>query len=582
MDSFAQKAASGPRGRQQIAAGEVRRAWTARLLVTLTVLFVLCVKVAQRSSADTLFALLATLAVYGLAILVLSRVMTSDEGRLRANLIGLILESLVLTAVLTVLGGLQGPLAGLYGILVLLGGLTLGRTGALAVGGTSLAGYSLALVLLHTQQLPQFALAAHAEAHSASLFGSLFLAAVLVASMLFATARFTELLRMRASKAESRYWALFNAAQEPLVVWDPQTLEILDANEGATALAGLPREDLVGGYGLELVPPEHHASLLRHVRELKLDGTATPLQYVRPDGDVRHLSLSHSSLDYEQRPANVTVVKDRTDQVRLGEEQQRYAERLEREVEARTGDLEDVNRKLRQLQSSLVQAQRLSAAEDLAASVAHSINNPLAALLGTVELALESSSASAPADPALERVLYLAHRIKRVVDSTLELFRRGTLKLEPTAPKEIVEALCDELRNRAAESKVLIELKVESNLPNIQVDRTLIVAALVSIAENAIEAMRTGGTLWVEAEAVPTVHAVRFRLTDTGPGVPASIRHRILDPFFTTKGGGTGLGLAIANGIIQGHQGTIRLDDRPLGGCVVTVELATEAASLAG
>jgi len=576
MDSFATKAAAGPRGRQQIAAGEVRRAWTSRLLVTLTALFVLCVEVAQRGRADTLFALLATLAVYGLAILVLSRVMTTEEGRLRANFVGLILESLVLTTVLAILGGLQGPLAGLYGILVLLGGLTLGRKGALAVGATSLGAYSLALVLLYSQSLPVFALEAHAKAHSASLFASLFLAAVLVASMLFATSRFTELLRMRAEKAESRYWSLFNAAQEPLIVWDPQTLEVLDANESATALAGLPREDLVGGYGLELLPPEHHAGLLRHVREIQLDGTATSLRYVRPDGEVRHLSLSHSSLDYEQRPANVTVVKDRTDQVRLGEEQQRYAGRLEREVEGRTADLEDVNRKLRQLQGNLVQAQRLSAAEDLAASVAHSINNPLAALLGTVELAIESGTTP---NPALERVLYLAHRIKRVIDSTLELFRRGTLQLQPTAPKEIVDALCDELRGRAHESKVLIEVKVEAGLPNIQVDRTLIVAALVSIAENAIEAMRTGGTLWVEAEAVPTVHAVRFRMTDTGPGVPANIRHRILDPFFTTKGGGTGLGLAIANGIVQGHQGTIRLDDRPLGGCVVTVELATEAAS---
>jgi len=185
MDSFATKAAAGPRGRQQIAAGEVRRAWTSRLLVTLTALFVLCVEVAQRGRADTLFALLATLAVYGLAILVLSRVMTTEEGRLRANFVGLILESLVLTTVLAILGGLQGPLAGLYGILVLLGGLTLGRKGALAVGATSLGAYSLALVLLYSQSLPVFALEAHAKAHSASLFASLFLAAVLVASMLF-------------------------------------------------------------------------------------------------------------------------------------------------------------------------------------------------------------------------------------------------------------------------------------------------------------------------------------------------------------------------------------------------------------
>jgi two-component system NtrC family sensor kinase len=279
----------------------------------------------------------------------------------------------------------------------------------------------------------------------------------------------------------------------------------------------------------------------------------------------------------------VSVIKDITDAVRRAEEQQRYAEELERKVDERTRDLErvnrdheNVNRRLRELQSRLVEAQHLRAVEALAGSVAHSVNNPLQALLGTIELEIESSSAPTA---GLQRSLALAKRIQRVVDSTLHLVRRGALQLRLERPAEIALALEEELRERARQQRVAIHSKIEPHVPDIYVDRTLLLSALGSIAENALEAMPRGGELELRLEAEPAARAVYFSIADTGPGIPAELRCKVVEPFFTTKGGGTGLGLAIANGIIQGHQGSLRIDRSPSGGALVQVQLKSDLTS---
>jgi signal transduction histidine kinase len=104
------------------------------------------------------------------------------------------------------------------------------------------------------------------------------------------------------------------------------------------------------------------------------------------------------------------------------------------------------------------------------------------------------------------------------------------------------------------------------------------VAALVSIGENAIEAMRRGGQLYIESEMLSDAEVVAFRISDTGPGIPRELRERIFEPFFTTRPSGTGLGLAIAQRAVRGHGGRIQIDDRPGGGAVISVEVPLHAA----
>jgi PAS domain S-box-containing protein len=252
------------------------------------------------------------------------------------------------------------------------------------------------------------------------------------------------------------------------------------------------------------------------------------------------------------------------------------AQRLENEVRRRTRELERANQELRELHTRLINAERMGAAQELAGSVAHAINNPLAALLGTVDMMLEGEKAP---DPRLLRIQGLARRIRAVVGRTLQLSREGTLNFTLEDPAEILREVHDEIAQRCRPRSVKLVLKIESPLPRAFADRTLLRAALVAVAENAVDASPEGGSVMLEAAAVDGLRLVEFRIADAGSGIPAKVRERIFEPFFSTKSTGTGLGLAIARGIVLGHEGRILFNDRPGGGTIATVQIPLQVTS---
>ena len=308
----------------------------------------------------------------------------------------------------------------------------------------------------------------------------------------------------------------------------------------------------------------------------------TARAFTTAKGEKRRVLVSHDITDLVAaeelaRRAHEELeerVRERTASLSTANEKLRESiaerERAEVELADRAGELEKLNAELRTLQLRLIQAERLGAEEEAAGSVAHAINNPLAALIGTLEMAVEQSTIRAP---LLGRSLALAQRIERVVDRTLRLLREGTLDLEPVDPSELLDELARDLRDRAAAQSVRIERKLAGGSSELVVDRALLSSALDSVAQNSLEAMLEGGTVWLEVEAVPGLNVVAFRISDSGSGIPDHLKETVFEPFFTTKAGGTGLGLAIARGVVHGHRGRIRIDDRPGGGTLVTIEL---------
>ncbi|MCP4006403.1 MAG: PAS domain-containing protein [bacterium] len=278
------------------------------------------------------------------------------------------------------------------------------------------------------------------------------------------------------------------------------------------------------------------------------------IQERRPDGSFTLLGLA----------SDVTASK------RLEEVRSRYAARLEAEVAERTRELEGANHVLRGLHERLMRSEHMRTAEHLAASIAHSINNPLAALLGTVQMSL--AEASKP-DVKLERALLLGNRIRLVVDRTLQLFRKGALDLGLHSPGEILDEVANALEQRAADLGVKLEVGIARDLPQIEVDRALLVEALGSIADNSLDAMPAGGRLTFDVSRVENVDVLRFCVTDTGHGIPEELQEKVLEPFFTTRGGGNGLGLPIARGVVHGHNGRIRLERGPEGGTRACIEV---------
>jgi PAS domain S-box-containing protein len=382
--------------------------------------------------------------------------------------------------------------------------------------------------------------------------------------------------RSEASReSEARYRALIDHTAELIVVCNergrihfasPSVLERFAIPAGAR-----PDRDI-----FRRVHEDDRERVERVFRTLLQSGRTQrmELRVISGDGETVWLEASGQRLrGGDGRFRVLLVARDIDERKRAERERQRDAERLEIEVARRTLELQRANAELRELHTRLIRAERMDAAQELAGSVAHAINNPLAALIGHVEMMLEGQDDN---DPKLERVLQLGQRIRSVVGRTLQLSREGRLNFSAQDPGEILQDVQEEIEDRASRRGVCVEIKREADLPRVKVDSTLLRAALVSIAENAVDASPEGGAVLLQAQVTSGGRVIEYRIEDAGPGIPPELRERILEPFFTTKPRGTGLGLAIARGVILGHSGRIRFTDRPGGGTLVTVEVPVE------
>jgi PAS domain S-box-containing protein len=376
--------------------------------------------------------------------------------------------------------------------------------------------------------------------------------------------------------SEARFRALAENATHLIAEIDASG-RLVYLNPAVREILGYPPVEGVGGGRFE--------SLVRHrfvhpddadIQELRRTFATTEprvgrMRMRRADGEWRWIEFASRSFRTARGDWHrVSIGRDVTEELALAEQLTRHAQTLEEQVERRTAALQAANQELRSLQQRMLYAERLGVAEELAGSVAHAINNPLAALLGTVEMEIEATPGG---NPRLLRIRRLAQRIQAVISQTLALFREGTLRLAEEEPARIIEEMLSEIEGRAALHGVRIHSKTAKDLPRFLVDRTLLAAALVSLAENAIEAMPDGGDLWIDVSALPQIGVVRFAISDSGPGIPPELHKKIFEPFFTTKSSGTGLGLAIAQGVIRGHEGRIQIGTRSGGGALLSVDV---------
>lgn len=239
--------------------------------------------------------------------------------------------------------------------------------------------------------------------------------------------------------------------------------------------------------------------------------------------------------------------------------------RMERHLQ----ELEGTRRALRESHERLIEVERLAAAEEFASDVADAINNPLAALLGRLQMRLEGK----PVDPEDERLYALATRIAAVVQGMSDLGKRRALSPREVPVPEIVKDAMRPVRALAEECGVKLTASLEPGMPPMFGDPLLLARALSALLENAVEASAEGGQVELRVAKVAGAGAVRFRVLDEGPGIAPELRERVFDPFFSTRSGSLGLGLALARRIATGHGGRIRIREGPGSGLVVTLDL---------
>ncbi len=365
-------------------------------------------------------------------------------------------------------------------------------------------------------------------------------------------------------ESEARHRALTETAVDIVVEFDtegsisyisPSTLEIL----------GHRPDELIGSRFDHWLHEDDLEAAEREFEHTLMAGSGT-----RPIFRVRHRRGGWIAMELEGRTYRaadgelrlVAILRDVSERIRMEEERRRYQRELEEEVERRTGQLERRNRELRELQSLLLHAERLGTAQDLTARVAHSIHNPLGALIGHLQMALRSDLRE-DANEVIERALGLSVRVSDVVKRILGLYRDGKADRAPIDVRDVLRDVSDELAERASLGHLEVAFEGPDTALSVFADRALLVSALTALAHNAVESMRDGGRLRVGAAPGPDPGSVVFEVEDDGPGIAPEVRDQVFDPFFTTKRTGAGLGLAIARGVVQGHLGTIELESRP-------------------
>ncbi|HNX30325.1 MAG TPA: ATP-binding protein [Holophaga sp.] len=206
---------------------------------------------------------------------------------------------------------------------------------------------------------------------------------------------------------------------------------------------------------------------------------------------------------------------------------------------------------------------RLATVGQLAASMAHELNEPLCSILGLAQLASKDRELSQQAKGDLGKIIDSSLRARDVVRGLLDFSRAEHARRTSVSLNQVVEDALDLFRARCAGAKVGIRLDLDPGLPRVRADATQIHQVLVNLIVNALQAMPKGGTLTLGTRR--RRKRVQLRVEDDGIGMGPETLRNIFVPFFTTKeaGHGTGLGLAIVQDIITTHGGTLSVESRP-------------------
>lgn len=226
----------------------------------------------------------------------------------------------------------------------------------------------------------------------------------------------------------------------------------------------------------------------------------------------------------------------------------------------------------------LVQSENMAILGELAAGVAHEINNPIGIISAYAEFLIRNAP---PGDPRVEdfRAIHKeARRCERIVAQLLDYAKPGASEIVPTD----LAALNDEVLGfifrpgRDTAPSIIIEKNYAKDLPAVQLNADQMKQALLNVYLNAQQSMQEGGRLVTTLQYDAETNQVRLQVQDSGPGISADNLKRVFDPFFTTRARGTGLGLSIARRMVESYGGTIELRSEKEKGTTVDIILPLE------
>ncbi len=352
---------------------------------------------------------------------------------------------------------------------------------------------------------------------------------------------------------DKKFRLLFEECPQPMCVFDPSTLDFLEANASARDLYGYTAEEFLR---MKLSDLQLQEEVERFVAEWK---TARPgpavWRHRTKSGRVIDVEMTVREMRYGGRPAALAVLVDVTGR--------------------------------RQLEEQLRQAQKMEAVGMLAGGVAHDFNNLLTIITGYSQLILNNIGPGDPNRHSVEQIMKAGERAGALTKQLLAFSRRQVLQPRVLELNKLVTSLSTMLQRLIGED-VELRLVLKPDVGRVSADPGQMEQVLMNLTVNARDAMPKGGILTIETAnaqigdqyvgrhiALKPGPYVVLAVSDNGTGMDAATRARLFEPFFTTKGAGrgTGLGLSTVFGIVKQSGGSVDVYSELGGGTCVKVYL---------
>ncbi len=357
---------------------------------------------------------------------------------------------------------------------------------------------------------------------------------------------------------------LIKSAVDGIIASD-MTGEILIFNDAACEISGYEVGEVIGKLDIRKIYPN--------------DGAKNIMKMLRSDeygekGALRSFRVEIQKKTGEKIPIslNAAIVYDGDKEVATLGFFHDLRETLEIEAE-----LERTN-------VQLLQAEKMSSIGELAAGVAHQLNNPLGGITLFTQLVMEEYTLPEGAVKDLKRILKDAKRCRSIVKELLTFARKTDNEIHPQDIKLILSQTLSLVEDQALFQNITIHKDFDAPIPLVPVDVQKIKHVFMNIILNAADAMDGTGTLTLSCWVSPKKDKVFVEITDTGPGIPDEMLLKIFDPFFTTKeqGKGTGLGLSLAYRIVEDHGGKIYAESTEGSGTAFVIELLLSPPDMEG